>query len=67
VLNFFCYGLATTTVVIATATVRCSVSAAATATAEEDEDKNDYPRAVISTEVTHFHDLLLTFSSHTML
>lgn len=61
--------LAATTVVVATATtaVISSVSAARAAAAEENEDKDDYPRAVISTEVTHFLDLLCLFSSHTML
>ena len=61
--------LAATTVVVATATtaVVSSVSAARAAAAEENEDKDDYPRAVISTEVTHFLDLLCLFSSHTML
>ena len=61
--------LAATTVVVATTTtaVISSVSATRAAAAEENEDKDDYPRAVISTEVTHFLDLLCLFSSHTML
>ena len=61
--------LAATTVVVATTTTALvsSVSATRAAAAEENEDKDDYPRAVISTEVTHFLDLLCLFSSHTML
>ena len=66
---FFLVLLAATTVVVATTTtaVVSSVSATRAAAAEENEDKDDYPRAVISTEVTHFLDLLCLFSSHTML
>ena len=48
----YCCKLAATAVVVATATV-VSNACAATAAAEEDEDKNDYPRAVVSAEVTH--------------
>ncbi len=59
--------LAATTVVVATATVVSIASATRAAAAEEDEDKNDYPRAVVSTEVTHFVSPLCLFSSHTML
>ena len=60
---FFLVLLAATTVVVATTTtaVISSVSATRAAAAEENEDKDDYPRAVISTEVTHFLDLLLRF------
>lgn len=39
----------------------------ASAAAEDNEDKNDYPGAVVTTEVTHFFDPLFLFSSHTML
>ncbi len=46
------YELAAAAVIVATAVVSC-VSAAATAAAEEDEDKNDYPRAIVTTKVTH--------------
>ena len=49
----FCYKLAATAVVVAT-TTGVSNTCAATAAAEEDEDKDDYPRAVISAEVTHY-------------
>ncbi len=65
VLFFFCL-LAATAIIVTTTTVVATIATRAAA-AEEDKDKNDYPRAVISTEVTHFLDLLCLFSSHTML
>ena len=49
----YCCKLAATAVVVATTTV-VSNACAATAAAEEDEDKDDYPRAVVSAEVTHY-------------
>ena len=61
---FSCYGLAATAVVVAAATVIGCVTATAAAT--EDEDKNDYPRTVISTKVTHLRKPPFLFSSHTM-
>ena len=62
------YELATTTVVLATAVtaVASCVGTAATAAAEEDEDKDDYPRAIITTKVTHLRKPPFLFSSHTM-
>ena len=58
--------LAAAAVIIATATVVCSISTATTA-AEEDEDKNDYPRTIVSTKITHLRKPPFLFSSHTML
>lgn len=53
-LIFVCYELAATAVVVATATAIVSgVGTAATAAAAEDEDKDDYPRAIVTTKVTH--------------
>ncbi len=61
-----CYGLAAATVVVATATViGCHSTATATAAAE-DEDKDDYPRAIVTTKVTHLRKPPFLFSSHTM-
>ena len=61
------YGLAATAVVVAAATAAVSVCCVtATAAAEEDEDKNDYPRTVITTKVTHLRKPPFLFSSHTM-
>ena len=63
------YGLAAAAVIVATATtttVVSSVSTAATTAAAEDEDKDDYPRTVITTKVTHLRKPPFLFSSHTM-
>lgn len=65
----FSYELATATVVVTaavtTAVANC-VGTAATAAAAEDEDKDDYPRTVITTKVTHLRKPPFLFSSHTM-
>ena len=61
------YGLAAAAVVVTTATtIVSSVSTTATTTAAEDEDKDDYPRTVITTKVTHLRKPPFLFSSHTM-
>lgn len=61
------YGLAAAAVVIATATtVVSSISTATTTAAAKDEDKDDYPRTVITTKVTHLRKPPFLFSSHTM-
>ena len=59
--------LAATAVIFATATVVAEGAVTTTAAAEEDEDKNDYPRTVITTKVTHLRKPPFLFSSHTML
>ncbi len=67
-LNYACYGLAAATVVVAAATaaIISSICTAAATAAEDDEDKNDYPRAIITTKVTHLRKPPFLFSSHTM-
>jgi hypothetical protein len=62
------YRLAATAVVVtaAAATVVSNGSTAATTAAEEDEDKDNYPRAIVSTKVTHLRKPPFLFSSHTM-
>lgn len=62
---FLRYGLAAAAVIVATAVVSSATGAVATA-AEEDEDKNDYPRTVVTTKVTHLRKPPFLFSSHTM-
>lgn len=57
--------LAATAIIFAAATVAGSI--AASAAAEDDEDKDDYPRTVISTKVTHLRKPPFLFSSYTML
>ena len=64
-----CYELAAATVVVTTAVttaVAYCVGAAATAAAEEDEDKDDYPRTIVTTKITHLRKPPFLFSSHTM-
>lgn len=59
------YELAAAAVVVTTA-VANSIGAAATAAAAEDEDKDDYPRTIVTTKVTHLRKPPFLFSSHTM-
>ncbi len=65
---FLRYGLAAAAVILATAIVAATVtgSSAVTAAAAEDEDKNDYPRTIVTTKVTHLRKPPFLFSSHTM-
>lgn len=53
-------------VIVTTASATVVAAVAAVAAAEENEDKDDYPAAVISTEITHSKNPLFVFSSHTM-
>ncbi len=65
---FCAMDLATATVIIATAIVVAAVTVEGTVTAAaaEDEDKNDYPRTIVTTKVTHLRKPPFLFSSHTM-